>query len=183
MKLALTVVLTICLICSTVVLFWEREAGPPKDGWGKPSDGLQAMVYATRPVAKVGQRCDIRLKLRNCGEERLVLPSSAYVTNPSWLNGRLYGEEIGDMELSEEPSIVLRARTGEGFVVPHRAFRTDWRSRISSSAQSLRRRPEQQDNDVRHPRKRVLDCDDRVRVGGSLPSAQAQEPGGHERRI
>lgn len=107
MKVALTVVLTICLICSTVALFRDRETGPPKDVWGRPSNGIQAIIYATRPIAKVGQRCDIHIRLRNPGKDRLVLHSSTYVTNSTWLNGRIYGQEIGDMKLCEEPSIVL----------------------------------------------------------------------------
>ena len=107
MKVALTLSLLICLICSAVALFWDRETGPPRDTWGKPGNGIQLMIYATRPIAKFGQRCDIHLRLRNSGMHRQVLNSSTYITNKEWFNGQLQGEEIGDKKLCEEPRIVL----------------------------------------------------------------------------
>lgn len=107
MKIALSLFLVTCLICSTVALFWDRETGAPEDAWGKPSNGIQAMIFATRPIAKVGQRCDIYLRFRNSGKHRRMLDSYVYMTNKEWFNGQLYGEEIGNLKLSYEPNITL----------------------------------------------------------------------------
>lgn len=107
MRTALSMFLVICLICSVTVLLRDRQIGPPKDGWGKPSNGIQAMVYATRPIARPGQRCDIHLRIRNAGKHRRVLDSFPYMTNKDWSNWRLQGEEIGNQRLWKEPTITL----------------------------------------------------------------------------
>lgn len=122
MKIALSLFLVTCLICSTVALFWDREAGPPEGVWGKPSNGIQAMIYATRPIVKVGQRCDIHLRLRNSGKRRRVQSSRPYITDKRWMNWRLEAERIGNLKLCDEPSIALEPGQVVDFLYRTRHF-------------------------------------------------------------
>jgi hypothetical protein len=63
------------------------------------------MVHVDRPVTRPHLRCGTYVRIKNTGKRPLEL-SSTYVTNRSYFNGRLEGEEIGDWDLPGAPVVI-----------------------------------------------------------------------------
>lgn len=105
----------ILLAVSLMVIFWNYRVSAPKDNWSKEvttvnyegkTVSYQMMIYADRPIVKIDQECETYLRIRNTGNQPLEL-TSTYITNRSYINGEVFGEEIGDWTLPDAPLKLL----------------------------------------------------------------------------
>lgn len=111
-KLLLTVLL---FTFSLVAALWECRIDTPGEDWSKivktrgsdgKATGYQMMVYVDRPVVRSDQTCETYLRIKNVGKHPLEL-TSTYVTNRHYVQGKLYGEAIGDWKIPDSPLELL----------------------------------------------------------------------------
>ena len=98
----------ICLVLSawcpkSVATSW------PFAYWGKTVNGVQCKIYSTRLVVMPGQKYEIRLMLRNAGNQIQVLDTFPYITNKDWINFRLCGELIGNIHITDQDTLTLKS--------------------------------------------------------------------------
>lgn len=124
-------------VISLTVALWEFKINTPTNSWSKiattrSTDGkttsYQMMVYVDRPILRSDQICKTYLRIKNTGKHPLEL-TSTYITNHRYVNGGLYGEEIGDWQIPGSP---LRLLPGEIKDVPYNVLRTRYPGRISA---------------------------------------------------
>lgn len=106
---------SLLLAISLTAALWECRINTPTNSWSKiatirsPSGkttSYQMMVYVDRPIMRSDQTCKTYLRIKNAGKHPLEL-TSTYMTNHYYINGELYGEEIGDWQIPGSPLRLL----------------------------------------------------------------------------